>query len=153
MKMREIIAVLFLSFLVPSIGWSVDEKKGAVADKKSKYAPVMGDMGYSGNPGKQAVMPDPTPTGPIQYINPDIPDFKPPEYPGEYYEAMVPATLDLAERARLSVNALTRMLNHNSDYHPYFLVFLMAALIFLVFLWFGGVGRFCIAVNLPQQFK
>ncbi len=62
---------------------------------------------------------DPTPPGTIEYVNPDIPDFPDPEYPGDYYDTMAPATLDLAERARLSVNALTGMLNPNMDWEMY----------------------------------
>jgi hypothetical protein len=73
-----------------------------------------------------AIVPDPKPPGPIQYINPNPPKFKTPEYQGESYEALVPATLDLAERARLAINAATGMLNPNSDYQLYFSVHHMA---------------------------
>ena len=38
---------------------------------------------------------------------------------GQYYQATVPDTLDLAERARLSVHALTCFLNPQADYAPY----------------------------------
>src|SRR2546427_11474037 len=38
---------------------------------------------------------------------------------GEYYGATVPDTLDLAERARLSVHGLTSFLNSNQNYAPY----------------------------------
>src|ERR1041384_1702297 len=38
---------------------------------------------------------------------------------GEYYEASVPDTLDLAERARLTVHGLTSFLNSNQNYAPY----------------------------------
>ena len=38
---------------------------------------------------------------------------------GEYYEATVPDTLDLAERARLAVGGLTRFLNPRRDYAPF----------------------------------
>src|SRR5215471_5005191 len=38
---------------------------------------------------------------------------------GEYYDATVPDTLDLAERARLSVHGLTSFLNPNQAYAPY----------------------------------
>ena len=38
---------------------------------------------------------------------------------GEYYQATVPATLDLAERARLSVQGLTNFLNPVQSYAPY----------------------------------
>src|SRR5262245_27462593 len=62
----------------------------------------------------------------IGYIRPDVPDFKTPEYKGETYEALVPDTLDLAERARLAINALTEMLNPNLDQQLYFSVCCMA---------------------------
>jgi len=39
--------------------------------------------------------------------------------PGEYYQAEVPDTLDLAERARLSVRGLTEFLNPEADYAHY----------------------------------
>jgi hypothetical protein len=65
------------------------------------------------------VVPDPMPLEPLQYINPDPPTFKPPEYPGERYEALVPATLDLAERCALAINYLTETLNPNCGYIPY----------------------------------
>ena len=72
-------------------------------------------------------VPDPTPPlGPIVYINPDIPDFNRPQYPGEYYETWAPATLDLADRARLAVHFLTESLNPNSDYTQYSMVEQMA---------------------------
>ena len=70
-------------------------------------------------PGKEAVVPDPKPQGAIEYINPNPPKFKMPEYRGESYEALAPATLDLAERARLAINAVTGVLNPNSDYQLY----------------------------------
>jgi hypothetical protein len=38
---------------------------------------------------------------------------------GTYYEATVPETLDLAERARLSVHGLTSFLNPSQNYSPY----------------------------------
>jgi len=38
---------------------------------------------------------------------------------GERYEASVPDTLDLAERARLAVHGLTSFLNPTADYAPY----------------------------------
>jgi hypothetical protein len=38
---------------------------------------------------------------------------------GQYYEATVPDTLDLAERARLSVHGLTSFLNEKKHYEPY----------------------------------
>jgi hypothetical protein len=38
---------------------------------------------------------------------------------GQYYEATVPDTLDLAERAKLSVRGLTSFLNEKKHYEPY----------------------------------
>lgn len=38
---------------------------------------------------------------------------------GEYVEAIVPDTLDLAERGGLAINALTTFLNADKDYAPY----------------------------------
>ena len=43
----------------------------------------------------------------IGYIREDIPEFDVPAYAGESYEALVPDTLDLEERAALAVNGLT----------------------------------------------
>ena len=71
------------------------------------------------------IYPDPTPTEPIQYINTEIPDVPLPEYPGKHYEALVPATLDLAERAALAINATTGMLNPNADLEMYWTVDLL----------------------------
>ncbi len=62
----------------------------------------------------------------LQYINPTAPRVAPPDYPGEYYEALVPATLDLAERARLCVNALTETLDPACDDELYWIVDLLA---------------------------
>ena len=39
------------------------------------------------------------PGDPIGYISPQIPECEMPPFRGERYEAMVPDTLDLAERA------------------------------------------------------
>ena len=67
-------------------------------------------------------LPDPQPLGVIEYINPDIPAIEEPRYPGHTYDAVVPATLDLAERARLAIHGLTSMTNPNIDYEQYFSV-------------------------------
>ncbi len=72
------------------------------------------------------VLPDPTPPAVVQYINPDIEPLRRPQYRGKYYRALVPATLDLAERARLAVNALTETVNKNSHGIPYMQVEHMA---------------------------
>lgn len=57
---------------------------------------------------------------PIPYIRREIPAFEVPPYEGECYEAMVPATLDLQERAALAVNGLTGPLDPEKDYMLYF---------------------------------
>lgn len=62
----------------------------------------------------------------LKYINPDAPEVKMPEYPGTYYEAVVPATLDIAERASLAVNGLTETLDPEYDYELYWIIDLVA---------------------------
>jgi len=83
---------------------------------------VISTSSLSGLADAQVVVPDPTLPGEINYINPNVPETNLPQYPGEYYETLAPATLDLAERARLSINALTGMLNPDCDYELYFAV-------------------------------
>jgi len=61
-----------------------------------------------------------------KHIDPGAPEVTIPEYPGKYYEAMVPATLDLAERARLAVNGLTETLDPDNGYELYWIVDLLA---------------------------
>jgi hypothetical protein len=74
------------------------------------------------------LVPDPgLPAGAkIDYINPNSPEFQLPQPAGESYVALVPDTLDLAERARLSINGMTGMLNPNVDEQLYFIVAAMA---------------------------
>ena len=60
---------------------------------------------------------------PIEYIRRDIPSFEAPQYPGERYEAMVPDTLDLQERATLAVNGLTGPTDPEADYEIYWRAF------------------------------
>ncbi|MFA6109113.1 MAG: hypothetical protein WDA75_10100 [Candidatus Latescibacterota bacterium] len=62
----------------------------------------------------------------LAYINPGAPRVSPPSYPGTYYDAVVPATLDLAERARLCVNALTATTDPACDDELYWIVDLLA---------------------------
>jgi len=59
------------------------------------------------------------PGDPIGYVNPQIPEFETPPYRGERYEAMAPDTLDIAERARLALNALTEATDPQADYEVY----------------------------------
>jgi len=70
-------------------------------------------------------VPEPTPPEPIGYINPEIPDVPAPIYEGDRYEALVPATFDLAERARLALHAMTEGLNPHCDFEAYWLVDLL----------------------------
>jgi hypothetical protein len=74
------------------------------------------------NNSEDLYLPDPHPLGTIEYINPNLPAFKNPEYVGEHYDAVVPATLDLAERARLAIHGMTSMTNPHLDYEMYFIV-------------------------------
>ena len=60
---------------------------------------------------------------PIRYIRDEIPEFDLPPYEGERYEALVPDTLDLQERAALAINGLTGPTDPEADYEVYWLVF------------------------------
>ena len=56
------------------------------------------------------------PGDPIGYIRAHAPEFELPNYEGERYEAMVPDTLDLQERARLAIHAMTEATDPLADY-------------------------------------
>ncbi|MAE61895.1 MAG: hypothetical protein CMJ49_11135 [Planctomycetaceae bacterium] len=62
----------------------------------------------------------------LNYINPKPPSVAPPIYDGESYDDLVPATLDLAERARLCVNALTETTDPDYDDEMYWIIDLLA---------------------------
>ena len=62
----------------------------------------------------------------LSYINPNPPPFEAPAYPGRFHESLIPATLDLAERARLCVNALTSTTDPDYDDELYWIVDLLA---------------------------
>ena len=47
------------------------------------------------------------PGDPIGYIRQEIPEFEAPAYQGQRYEALVPDTLDLQERAAFGVRGIT----------------------------------------------
>ena len=51
------------------------------------------------------------------YLDKGLPEIAVPRFEGERYEAEVPDTPDLAERAQLSIHAITRMLDPKRDYH------------------------------------
>ena len=59
---------------------------------------------------------------PIGYIRDEIPEFEVPSYDGEWYEVMVPDTLDLQERAALAVNGTTEPTDPEADYEIYWWV-------------------------------
>ncbi len=67
---------------------------------------------------------DATPDARIEYVRTDIPDFPLPFDRGRTYESLVPDTLDLAERARLAINALTNATNPNQDHEQYFSLYI-----------------------------
>jgi hypothetical protein len=56
----------------------------------------------------------------VPYIRKDVPAVEPPEYAGQRYEARVPDTLDLQDRAALAVNGLTGPLDPDKDWMLYF---------------------------------
>ena len=56
----------------------------------------------------------------MNYIRKEIPEFRVPSYRGERYEAMVPDTLDIQERAALAVNGLTGPTDPEKDHMLYF---------------------------------
>jgi len=53
------------------------------------------------------------------YIREDIPSIPIPPYEGETYEDLVPATLEIAERAELGINVLTGATNPLADHELY----------------------------------
>ena len=61
-------------------------------------------------------------TSKIGYINPEPTTYKLPGCTGASYEALVPDTIDLAERARLSIHAMTENPNPDADYEAYWRV-------------------------------
>lgn len=58
----------------------------------------------------------------IGYIREDIPAIKVPTYAGTRYEDKIPDTLDIAERAKLAINALTEATDPNADCEMYWAV-------------------------------
>ena len=61
----------------------------------------------------------------IRYIREAIPAFEIPLYRGKTYEDLVPDTLDIAERAKLSIHALTSITDPAADYQIYWAVDLL----------------------------
>jgi len=77
-------------------------------------------------PAPKVLVPEPTPPEPIGYINPVVPDIDKPVYEGKTYPALVPATLDLADRGRLAMHAMTEGLNPVCDYEAYWVIDLLS---------------------------
>lgn len=69
------------------------------------------------------VVPAATPQGKlkIEYIREEIPHFEIPAYRGRRYQDTVPDTLDIAERAKLCIHALTSITDPNADMEVYWL--------------------------------
>src|SRR5690242_2293561 len=59
------------------------------------------------------------PGTPIKYARDKAPPFQIPPYQGDRYEATVPDTLDLAERAEWGLNALTGCTDPHADSEIY----------------------------------
>ncbi len=57
----------------------------------------------------------------VQYIRQDIPSFQVPAAHGNRYADMVPDTLDIAERGKLCINALTSITDGDADAEVYWL--------------------------------
>lgn len=72
-----------------------------------------------GDDEKKQLNKDWKPGAPIKYARDQAPPFEIPPYPGDRYEAMVPDTLDLAERAEWGVNALTGCTDRHADFEIY----------------------------------
>ena len=62
------------------------------------------------------------PGDPIGYITPEIPDFQVPPYKGERYEANVPDTLELQDRAQFALHNMTEATDPDADYEPYYII-------------------------------
>ena len=59
---------------------------------------------------------------PIVYLKDTVPEFNLPQYVGERYEATVPDTYDIQERARAVQNVVTQAIDPQWDYQMYFRV-------------------------------
>ena len=88
---------------------------------------------------------------PIGYINACTPDFELPPYEGIRYEALVPDTLDLQERARLALNALTEVTDPLADYEVYWVVFFRSDPPFMIHnSWDATPPKFMLATSLMR---
>ncbi|MBI2841969.1 MAG: glycoside hydrolase family 127 protein [Armatimonadetes bacterium] len=65
--------------------------------------------------------PEPKRSTAIKYINMEVPKIVLPEYKGKRYEAQVPDTLDMADRAALGINGLVGVTDPDADYEIYWI--------------------------------
>ena len=79
------------------------------------------DQVPSGREACHDLNPNWQPGDPIAYINPEAPAATVPPYDGERYEALVPDTFDVAERARQVINPLTEATDADADREIYFM--------------------------------
>lgn len=63
-----------------------------------------------------------TVTSDVGYIRPSIPDITLKAYQGQRYQSKVPDTLDLAERSKLAIHAMTSVTDPKKDYEIYWLL-------------------------------
>ena len=66
-------------------------------------------------------IPEPARNSTIGYFNPEVPFIELQPWTGRRYEQLVPDTLDIAERARLGILAITGIADPEMDYEWYFL--------------------------------
>jgi hypothetical protein len=55
----------------------------------------------------------------ISYVNDNIPTVKVPGIKGEFYNDLIPDTLDIADRAQLAIHCMTSNPDPNADYETY----------------------------------
>ena len=79
------------------------------------------DQVPSGREACHDLNPDWQPGDPITYIYPEAPAATVPPYDGERYQALVPDTFDVAERARQVINPLTEATDADADREIYFM--------------------------------
>ena len=119
-------------------GWQATDKRLLLDRVVVSKLPASKGLGYIENPnivlefgempGDQQVVTrritpprskeSPTGSG-IWYVRDEIEEVAYPPFQGEYYEAMIPDTLNLAERGRLAVHGITTIADPRTDYQCY----------------------------------
>jgi len=118
-RQRKVLRSVIYGVLLISVSAFGENGSSEISDDPTYHAHEVDEK------AKLLFIPEPDPEEEIEYINPDAPKVDPPTYPGERYEALVPATLDLAERAGLALHALTEVANPNVDYEMYWTIDLL----------------------------